>query len=143
MKSKEQLREESINLMKELRPLLDEVKGFAEQLHTRLDSLPLSVYELIEDRLVGIYTFINPKYKEYEAKADGYEAIYYNALKLKSEVDGTKFVSEVSTRQAREYTEDVRLTAAVLEGWVKSIEQTLITCRAHSYRERQESKYVR
>lgn len=143
MKSKDQLREESMGLMKELQPLLNEVKGFAEQLHTRTEGLSLSTYELIEDRLVGIYTFINPKFKEYEAKADGYEAIYYNALKLKSEVEGTKFVSEVATRQSREYTEDVRLTAGVLEGWVKAIEQTLITCRAHSYRERQESKYVR
>ena len=143
MKTKEQLRDESMALMRELKPLLDEVTGFAEQLHSRTDALSASTYELIEDRLVGIYTFVNPKFKEYDAKSDGYEATYYNHLKLKSEVDSTKFVSEVATRQAREYSEDIRLVASVLEGWVKSIEQVIITCRAHSYRERQESKYAR
>ena len=139
MKSKEELKLYSIQVLKELKPFLEEVEQCARDLHDNPDR---SDHLRIESQLVGVYTFITPKFKEFEAKSDSCEAIYYNNLKVKSEIDSTKFVSEVATRAAKEYVEDVRVMASVLEGWVKSIEQLLTTCRNRSYQDRREQKHV-
>lgn len=119
--------------MASLKGYFAELNAISEQFYKEADVMSFPQYQPIENKLVGMYSFINTVYKELDALTDTYEAHRFNDLKARSEVDSVKFVSEVAKHDAQEFTKDLRLTTAILEGWVNNIEQLLTTCRRHLY----------
>jgi hypothetical protein len=127
--------------LESLKPYFVELDKIAKQFYTDADILSFPQYGPIENKLVGMYTFINSVYKEMDAITDTYSAQRFNQLKVKAEIDSVKFVADVAKHDAAEYTSDLRLTTAILEGRVNDIEQLLTTCRRHLYVDRKEHSY--
>lgn len=143
MQSKDEIKAMCDEKLAELQPMFDSVSEIANTFYHDADSLTFSNYEAFERTLVGVYTFINAAYKTFDAKLDGLEATYFVQLKVKAEIDGVKFVAEAGNREAREYAADLRVAAAILEGWTLNIEQLLSTCRRHFYSEKKEYRQSR
>lgn len=141
MESREELKEYCDKLVETLQPFFNDVAGIAYRFYNEADTITYTQYKPIEHKLVGIYTFINTKYKEVTAKASSCEAVYFGQLKCKSEIDRVKFVAEVAKRESEEYAKDLNLTSAILESWVNNIRHLLATCRGHFIAESGEKKY--
>lgn len=141
METREELHTYCEQVIKTLQPFFDDVNTIAYTFYNEADTISFPEYKPIEHRLVGIYTFINTKYKEVTAKASSCESVYFGQLKCKSEIDRVKFVSEVAKREAEEYAKDLNLTSALLEAWVNNIRHLLATCRGHFIAEAGEKKY--
>lgn len=138
MQNKDEIKVMCENKLAELQPMFDSVSEIANEFYHNADSLTFSNYEKFERTLVGVYTFINTAYKEFDAKVDALEATYFVQLKVKAEIDGVKFVAEAGNRESKEYAADLRLATAILESWTLNIEQLLSTCRRHFYIEKKE-----
>lgn len=115
-----------------------ELKVISEQFYKDADVMSFPQYQPIENKLVGMFSFINTMYKELDALTETYTAHRFNDLKTRAEVDSVKFVAEVAKHDAQEFTKDLRITTAILEGWVNNIEQLLTTCRRHLYSAKKE-----
>lgn len=118
-----------------------ELEVISIQFYKDSDMMSFPQYQPIENKLVGMFSFINTVYKKLDALTDTYDAYRFNQLKAKAEIDSVKFVSEVAKHDAQEFTADLRLTTAILEGWVNNIEQLLATCRRHLYASKKEHSY--
>lgn len=141
MKSKEELKVYCQEKLREVEPYFKEIKTIATEFYSKADVLSDPHYKPYEHKLVGMYSFINTVYKEIHALKENYEAVYFTHLKVKAEIDNIKFVAESASRESREFTEDLRLTAAILEGWTENIEQLLATCRKNLFIERKEKRH--
>ena len=141
MKSKEDLKLYCEEKLREVQPYFVEIQAIAKAFYTNADTIADPQLRPYEHKLVGMYSFINTVYKEVHALKENNEAIYFTNLKIKAEIDSIKFVAESASREAKEFTEDLRLTTAILEGWIESIEQLLTTCRKNLYIERNERKH--
>lgn len=141
MKSKEELRVYCEEKLREVKPYFIEIQTIAKAFYTNADTLSDPQLKPYEHKLVGMYTFINTVYKEVHALKENNEAIYFTNLKIKAEIDSVKFVAESASREAKEFTEDLRLTAAILEGWIENLEQLLTTTRKNLFIERKERKH--
>ena len=138
IRSKEELKAYSDAKFASVSKYCKEVNTIATQFYTDADKMSLMQYEIIERKLVGVYTFINTVYKEVSAYTDSYEDIYFTHLKVKAEIDGVKFVAESAGRESREMAKDLRIVTASLEGWVNNIDQLLCTTRRNLYIEKKE-----
>jgi len=127
--------------LEELKPYFTQIDKIAKQFYTDADIMSFPQYGPLENKLVGMYTFINTVYKEIDALTETYSAIRFNQLKVKAEIDSVKFVADVAKHDAQEFTSELRLTLAILEGCVNNIEQLLATCRRHLYVDKKERKY--
>jgi hypothetical protein len=124
-----------------LKPYFTKIEEISKQFYTDADIMSFPQYGPLENRLVGMFTFINTVYKELDALTDTYSAVRFNQLKVKAEIDSIKFVADVAKHDAQEFTSDLRLTRAILEGYVHNIEQLLATCRRHLYVTKKEQHY--
>lgn len=143
MQSRDEIKAMCDEKLTELQPFFESVSDISSQFYRSADSLSFSNYEQFERTLVGAYSFINSAYKEFDAKLEGLEAHYFVQLKVKSEIDGVKFVAEAGNREAKEYCSELRLATAILESWTLNIEQLLSTCRRHFYIEKKEYNHGR
>lgn len=141
MQSKDEIKVYCDTVMGGLEEYFGVIDEIAKQFFTDADTMAFPQYKPIEHKLVGMFTFINAKYKEVSAKADSVEAGYFNQLRCKAEIDRVKFVAESGKREAEEYAADIKLAAAVLEAWVGNIEQLLTTCRRGLYVDKKEKTH--
>jgi hypothetical protein len=141
MRSKEDLKIYCEEKLREVQPYFIEIQNIATAFYTNSDTLSDPQLKPYEYKLVGMFSFINTVYKEVTALKENNEAIYFTNLKIKAEIDSVRFVAESASREAKEFTEDLRLTSALLEGWVENIEQLLTTTRKGIYAERKERKH--
>jgi len=120
-----------------------DLEKIAQELYSAATILSEIRYREIEQRLVGMYTFVNGAYKTLDALVDNLEVTHYCNIRTKAEIDSVKFVSEATSRESRAYTKDLHIALAELESLVDHINQTLCTARGHRYAEKTETKHYK
>lgn len=115
---------------------MQEVQDIGKEIFKNAGNTTKERFAYLEERLVGVYAYINTQYRELEAKTGNLEALYYTHLRNQAAVDNKKFVSETAKVEADEYVQDIRLAEAILLGYVEVLQSLMKTCHARTYNER-------
>jgi len=124
--------------LKQVAEFIKECEDISRTLYSRADVLTVDNYTTFENKLVGMYTFINTQYKKLSSLKLIEKTDYFNNLKARAAIEHTNFHSMEASKEADSHVSDLETAEALLSGYVESIYQLILTCRQRTYQVRRE-----
>jgi len=123
-----------LTLLEKLNPMFEKINSYRNMFQNHnitSDTSTKTVLEAIEV-LTGIYMYLNPIYSIALSIKQNKEDIYY--VQRKSEIvkglDGKKFVSAPLDREASAHVATYRTIRNLLESYVQSCNQAILSCQS-------------
>ena len=139
----EELNQKAINTLKYMDDeyLFEEAKVSDAQIRDSENPFNRAFYLSQEDQLTRIYGELIVAYYNLKAELKTYIAIRKTQIKLENDEKGQKTPgNEILEDMAKAEISEVYKTVLILEGWVTRVENSIRTCRNHTFGADKEQK---
>jgi len=124
--------EEQVNEVKKMvvaaKDIFEMVNKVGEELRTG-ERKSADYYIRTLDTMTGCFTYIYPRFKKLEALKINAELGKYLVIKNEAALEGVKFTDAAGTKEASLSVKDLRLARNIFDGYQRTSENAINTCK--------------